>query len=90
MVDGDVEVPVLRRVDDLLVFPPFHLPGETKEGVKKIEVRFELHHIVQWKVTGLIWEVYISNNKFKQTRMVKVLLVFFFFLFAVVILAAVC
>lgn len=42
-------------------------------------MRFKLHLIVQSKVTGLIWEVYVSNNKFKQTRMVKVLLVFFSF-----------
>lgn len=42
VVDGDVEVPVFCRVDDLLVLPPFHLPGETKEGGKKMEVRSEV------------------------------------------------
>lgn len=42
VVDGDVEVPVLRRVDDLLVLPPLHLPGETKEGVEKTEVSAEV------------------------------------------------
>lgn len=40
VVDGDVEVPVLRRVDDLLVLPPLHLPGEMRG--KKMEVSAEV------------------------------------------------
>lgn len=30
VVDGDVEVPVLRRVDDLLVLQPLHLRRDDK------------------------------------------------------------
>ena len=47
VVDGDVEVPVLRRVDDLLVLQPLHLNnGENRTRERKYDEGSVLYSIL--------------------------------------------